>query len=183
MLKTNITKTIFLIAEISFAVLAMQLPLVACSPLQSQPAQQSPENTSDFPMLSIPFENFDVGYTPLEEGFSQESRALLFRSEQEWQDFLNMDSVPDLVNFDEKMVLAVASISRPTGGYSIQINTIESLQTAGGQQWKIYYTENIPGSNCLVTQQPTNPTTFVIVDQANVTIELIPTQVEYTCSG
>lgn len=45
---------------------------------------------------TIKFENFDVGFSPLEEGFQPEPKVLVFRNQQTWDKFWASSSFMDV---------------------------------------------------------------------------------------
>ncbi|WNN90005.1 protease complex subunit PrcB family protein [Gloeocapsopsis dulcis] len=140
---------------------------------------------------SIDFELIDVGYNPLTAGFEPEPKIIVFRNQQEWKNFWSSFSFLDVnlneqkfpvpaVNFEQKMVIGLTSGSRSTGGYSVQIDRIEQVQTPT-PQWLIHYTEIIPGENCIVTQQPTTPTVFILTKNTSAGIQLSKQKLTSRC--
>ena len=70
--------------------------LISCSPVATNLASSLPppsQSSQVFQMNNtIKFEIFDVGYSPLEEGFSLEPQVLVFRDEQAWSHFWQSSS-------------------------------------------------------------------------------------------
>lgn len=140
---------------------------------------------------SVEFEVFKVGYTPLAGRFEPKPKAFIFPDNRAWTEFwqsstrLNINGQPPAapkVDFNRRMVIGLTSGSKPTGGFSVRINRIERVQPHQDSQWVIYYTERVPGPDCVLTQQPTTPATFVFTERADVTIELVGQKVTYNCS-
>lgn len=67
------------------------------------------------------------------------------------------DSVPERprVDFSEQVVVAVVLGQRPTGGYSVEIDTAQANEE--GNQIQVQYTEFVPGDGCATTQVLTSP--------------------------
>jgi len=63
-----------------------------------------------------------------------------------------------VVDFAAQSVLLVALGSRPTGGYSIRIDSVAHSAT----QNVVFVTDTSPGSGCLVTQAITTPVEAVV---------------------
>jgi hypothetical protein len=143
---------------------------------------------------SIDFELIDVGYNPLVAGFEPEPKIVIFRNQQEWNNFwrkfsfldvnLNEQKLPvPSVDFEQKMVIGLTIGSRPTGGYSIQIDCIEQLTDSETPQWLIHYTEITPSENCPVTQQPITPNVFILTQNSNAAINLNAKNITSSCSS
>jgi hypothetical protein len=139
---------------------------------------------------SIKFENFDVGYSPLAEGFQPAPKALVFRDKHAWARFWASSSFVDVnlqklpapdVNFARYMVIAFTPGSRPTGGFSVSIDDIAQVKSSQENRWIIYYTEIVPGQNCLVTQQPTTPAVFVLTEQSDASIDFEGRKITSSC--
>ena len=140
---------------------------------------------------SVKFEILNVGHSPLEESFKPEPKAIVFRHKQAWTKFWASSSFLDMnlqkrpapdMNFDKQMVIALTPGSKPTGGFSVRIERIEQVLNPQGNLWVIHYTEMIPGSNCLVTQQPITPAVFVLTQKSDAAIELKGQKITFSCS-
>jgi hypothetical protein len=153
-----------------------QIPTSSSLPSQSQPSIQSSKMSN-----AVNFEVFNVGSSPLAEGFQPAPNVFVFRQKQAWSQFWQSSSILDMnlqkrpapaVNFADKMVIALTSGSKPTGGYSIRIDRIEQVPSSQGNRWLIHYTETVPEKNCIVTQQPTTPTVFILTEKSNASVVL-----------
>lgn len=102
-------------------------------------------------------------YTNSEIG---EPRRLIIRSETEWRNFwddLNLGERPE-VDFDDEMVIAVSSGTRPTTGYSIRVAGV----TAGDDgRLVVDVVETEPARNCITGQQITRPVDVVVVPRVD----------------
>lgn len=157
--------------------------------LSSRPIHATKFNTMN---NFIDFKPIEIGYNPLTAGFQPEPKIVIFRNQQEWDKFwsgfsfldINLNeqqfSVPP-VNFEKNMVIGFTIGSRPTGGYSIRVERIEQLENPT-PQWLLHYTEVIPGKNCIVTQQPTIPSIFILTENSQATIELEAQKITSSCS-
>jgi hypothetical protein len=164
-------------------------PVTQPSPTQSSPNQASPtelplapkETPNSSINTSIPFQILPVGHSPLSTQFVAEPQLLLFQNHQDWSNFWNSNASPETnvkkttvpsVNFSRQQAIAVTLGSRPTGGFSIQIDQIEHLKTLQSQEWVIHYTERVPGADCFVTQQTTAPTIFLLTAPSDAPIRM-----------
>lgn len=120
----------------------------------------------------IPFQVLDLGPTPLERQFVPRPQVLVFTDSRSWQRFWQRSRVFDLnlqrpaappINFRRQAVVGFTIGSRPTGGYGLRIDRLESVTDNQGTYWRLHYTESVPGPNCLVTQALTTPTVFIAV--------------------
>ena len=68
-----------------------------------------------------------------------------------------------LVDFAREVALLAAMGSRSSGGYTVQINCVQSEDTPGDIQ--VLVTESSPGPNCIVTAAFTSPATVVKVQR------------------
>jgi len=122
-----------------------------------------------------------VGRSPLSTRSTAEPQLLVFQNQQDWAKFWNSNSAPDTnskkttvppVDFSHQQAIAVTLGSRPTGGFRIQIDQIEKLETSQSQEWVVRYTEKVPGADCFVTQQTTTPTVFLLTAASDATIRM-----------
>jgi hypothetical protein len=76
----------------------------------------------------------------------------------------NQESPPErpAVDFEERVVVAIALGKRPTGGYGVKID--EVLAEEGGGEMKVKFTETVPGDECFVTQAQTSPYVLATVE-------------------
>nr|WP_290224985.1 protease complex subunit PrcB family protein [Trichocoleus desertorum] len=130
---------------------------------------------------SVSFQILPIERNPLSTRSISESQLLVFRNQQEWANFWNSDASPDanpkktvvpVVDFSHQQAIAVTLGSRPTGGFSIQIDQIEKLEAPQSQEWVVRYTEKVPGADCFVTQQTTTPTVFLLTAASDVPIRM-----------
>ncbi|MEM6252879.1 MAG: protease complex subunit PrcB family protein [Cyanobacteria bacterium P01_D01_bin.156] len=134
--------------------------------------------TSSQPMETIDFEPIPLSAPGLNQRYIAELTLWIIRDESDWQAFWRQQQrllsepppLPD-IDFTAQMLLVLTLGSRPTGGYGLEIDRIELLETTQ-PTWRIYYLERVPGKTCLVTQQTTTPTAFVSVPLSNAEIEL-----------
>lgn len=106
----------------------------------------------------------------------QTRQRTVIRDQSAWEsfwanatkNFTNPPAVPS-VDFAQEMVIVAAMGGRPTGGYSI---AIESAHEAGAT---VYVTvrEISPGANCVVTQAGTSPVTAARVPRRDGTVLFI----------
>ncbi|MGA7933648.1 MAG: protease complex subunit PrcB family protein [Kovacikia sp.] len=136
---------------------------------------------------SIPFTVLKLGRTPLEGRYVAEPKVFVFREELAWNDFWRFSCLPRLsvrsstlpkIDFAHQMVIGLTSGFRPTGGYRLQIDAIAATENLPFEQWVIHYTEQVPDL-CVVTQQPTTPTLFVMTEKSEAAIELQGQTVTY----
>lgn len=166
--------------------------LAQCSISNAIPAKNKPTSNKTPKMNdSVKFEIFNVGYSPLEQGFQPKAKLLVFRDKQAWNNFWASSHLLDInlqkpsaphVNFGKNLVIALTLGSRPNGGYQVRIERITQIESPQGKQWVVYYTEVIPSKKCLVTQQPTNPTVFVLTEKSNVPISFEGKKIQLNCS-
>jgi hypothetical protein len=130
---------------------------------------------------SISFQMLPIGRNPLSTRSISEPQLLVFRNQQEWANFWNSNASSDAnpkktvvpaVDFLDQQAIAVTLGSRPTGGFSIQIDQIEKLATSQSQEWVVRYTEKVPGADCFVTQQTTTPTIFLLTAASDAPIRM-----------
>ena len=81
------------------------------------------------------------------------------------------------------MVIALTPGSRPTGGYGVRVDHITQGRNSQQNQWIVHYTEIVPGSSCLITQQPTTPAVFVLTEKSDAAIELEGQKITSPCSN
>ena len=139
---------------------------------------------------TIPFTVLKLGRTPLETRYIREPQVFAFRSELEWLAFWRHSSLPRLslrmstlpqVDFATQMVLGLTVGFRPTGGYHLHIDAIDAVsETPPMERWIIHYTEQMP-DRCVLTQQPTTPSIFILTAHSTAAIELRNKTVTYTC--
>ncbi|HUR28501.1 MAG TPA: protease complex subunit PrcB family protein [Planctomycetota bacterium] len=91
-------------------------------------------------------------------GLALEAKNLVARSAEEWRAFCrpNAPGVEDaLRDFDwsANMLIAVALGSRPSGGYAVEIESVEQ----DGARWVVHARETRPTPGSLQTQMVTSP--------------------------
>ena len=90
----------------------------------------------------------------------EEPRAVVIRTAGEWSDLWKAHApaapVP-IVDFRREMVVAVFLGTRPTGGYSVEIATIESK----GNETVVIYRAEEPPRDAMATQALTSPAHLV----------------------
>jgi hypothetical protein len=110
------------------------------------------------PSRAVPFETVERGV------ISGVSRALerVIRDEERWaalweeQSSIFYPSPPrPAIDFNREMVIAVFAGEQPTGGYAITVTEVKQLEE--GRGLKVYYTVEVPGSDCFVEQLFTQP--------------------------
>ncbi len=136
----------------------------------------------------IPFTLLKLGRTPLETRYVREATVFVFRDEPTWIAFWRNSSLPRLslrasmlprVDFTTQMVMGITAGFRPTGGYHLQIDAIEVAKDVEMERWVIHYTEQMP-DRCVLTQQPTTPSLFILTAQSNAAIALQGKTLTYT---
>jgi hypothetical protein len=114
----------------------------------------------------LPFRSLDKG------GYSGIAQAtnLVIQSTGEWaalwkrhQGTVDPTAPMPAVDFGKEMVVAVAMGRKPTGGYVIKIQRIETTPS----HLRIFVTERTPGPGDLVTQAFTAPFHFVAVAKSS----------------
>lgn len=175
-----------------FSLTAIILVAIACQ--ASVPNQSLPSPTPSLPQQvvrqpsqgnGVKFTILKVGANPLQQGFQPQPQAFVFRNQPAWTKFWQNNPVPaPSVNFTREMVIAVTTGSRPTGGYSVQIDRIErSSPSPQNKGWVIHYTETTPAQNCVVIQQATTPTAFVLTQNSNALVTLQGKKTTRNCSN
>jgi hypothetical protein len=108
---------------------------------------------------------FRVLFTEHSSGTS-EPLELVIRDVAEWRDrwaqiVSNRHPPPDPpdVDFDRDMVVLVGIGERGTGGYTVEIVDVGSVDGA----LRVVFRERIPGDSCVVTRALTSPITGVTV--------------------
>ena len=92
----------------------------------------------------------------------EESARVVVREEAEWTRYRDLlaggpGSNTPPVDFEREMVIVVATGSRPTGGYSIAVDSV----VAEDASLLVAVTETAPGSTCMTTQAFTAPAAAV----------------------
>ncbi len=145
-------------------------------------ATQPSTSSNSRPMNSpIPFQVLNFGYTPLEEGFHPQPKALVFQDQKSWAAFwktsqrldanLQTPAAPK-VDFSKQTIIGVTPGSRRTGGYSMTIDRVELKKTKAGDRILIHYSESTPGQGCMVTQATTTPSVFISIPKSNLPVDL-----------
>lgn len=114
-------------------------------------------------------------YQTIRQGFftgydAQEFTGLVFNDNASWAAFWEdhqsnqspKDPVPP-VNFSAQFVVAVLMGERPTGGYKINITSVE----ADGDDYRVHYQETEPCEGCPTSEVITSPVHIVRVDRAD----------------
>jgi hypothetical protein len=81
-----------------------------------------------------------------------------------WQQIVSRIQPPPpvpMVDFASNLVIVAAMGTKPTGGYSIDVDNVR----ISGPDASISVTEQSPGSGCVVTQAETAPVAVVLVPQ------------------
>jgi hypothetical protein len=91
-------------------------------------------------------------------GLAPEAKNVVARSAEEWRAFCrpNAPGAEDaLRDFDwsAHMLIAVSLGSRPTGGYAVEIDSVEQ----DGERWIVHARETRPAPGSLQTQMVTSP--------------------------
>lgn len=95
--------------------------------------------------------------------------GLVFNDNGTWEAFWEehqsrqnpKDPVP-VVNFSAQFVIAVLMGEQPTGGYAINITSLEGKS----DDYRVHYEETEPCEGCQVTQVETSPVHIVRVDRS-----------------
>lgn len=143
------------------------------------------------PMNSpISFKVLNFGYTPLDEGFHPQPKALVFQDQKSWAAFwqtsqrldanLQTPAAPK-VDFSKQTIIGVTPGSRRTGGYSMKVDRVELKKAQGGDRLLIHYSESTPGQGCMVTQATTTPYMFIAIPKSTLPVELQGRQVASAC--
>jgi hypothetical protein len=140
------------------ALLALGL-VVACSDLNSGGPEEAP----------LPVEQVDTLDLSIGTGISDPMREVI-RTEPDWQAFWtqyqsNMSPAQPAptIDFGQRMVIVAAMGSRPTGGFTIRIESVAQ----NGNGYDVGVVETSPGSSCIVTQMVTAPVAGVVVPVAD----------------
>ena len=165
--------------------LALLITVVSCS----DPSLPDETNTNN----SIEFQVLDIGYSPLEQGYVSEPKAVIFQDQKAWSQFWSTSTRLDLnsqtppapeANFEGRMIIGMTSGTRPTGGFSVSIDRIKSVESPDGENWIMHYTEKTPDGTCILTQAITTPTIFVSTEKRDISsVELKGEQIGYSCNN
>jgi hypothetical protein len=116
-------------------------------------------------------------------GMDASSRRVV-RTEAQWQALWTLvvrghQPVPAVpaVDFSREMVVVAAMGSRPTGGYSITVDSV----TAGADAIHAYVTERSPGRGCLTTQAFTAPVDAVAIPADGRAVRFHQTTIVHGC--
>jgi hypothetical protein len=168
-----------LIREPSRLLLLLGVALVAaCSDSSSSRANDpdgAPLATQRFGDLTSPTVRAPTSTTPL---------RLVITTPGEWQQFwserfagqLPMPPLP-AVDFATEMVVAVTAGQKPSGGYSIRIESV----TERGAELEAVVLEKAPGAACVVTGALTFPFDVIRVPRANQTVRFVDRQATNDC--
>ena len=161
-----------------------ETPTAQPQPVPSSSTQASPNDappTNIATNLSVSFQVLPIGRNPLSTRSTAEAQLLVFQNQPDWSNFWSSNASPDAnskkppipaVDFSRQQAIAVTLGSRPTGGFSIQIDQIEKLGAPQSQEWVVRYTEKVPGPDCFVTQQTTTPTIFILTAASDAPIRM-----------
>jgi hypothetical protein len=146
---------------------------------------QQVTDTSDIPAeaTQIAAEQVRTLLKEYSSGVTAPARDVI-RSAQKWSDFwaqvyANRTPTPALpaVNFNEKMVVAVAQGQKSTGGYSIDVVELYRL----GNDLYVVAKETKPGRNCFTTQALTQPVNAVELPRVDGNVYFITREVVTEC--
>lgn len=117
-------------------------------------------------------------------GFDERRRQVI-RASGTWADVWEQlhegrSPVPErpAVDFGDSMVILAAMGSRPTGGYSIEVESVHR----DGETLYVVVRETSPGENCGVTQAFTAPTTAVRVPRVSGDVHFVEKEAVRECA-
>jgi hypothetical protein len=156
------------------SIAAAAILMAACGEEESSPGPSpSPEDDQAAPADGLPmdFETIAVGQHSGVVG--QQPQVLKIETQAQWEDFwarhrsLILSAPPDLpsVDFSQQMVIAAMDQQEPSGGYRFEITGIEAVEG----RLTVRVTKRVPGPDCLVTAEMTQP--FHIVRTAKSDLE------------
>ncbi len=162
--------------------------LAACGSGTTMPAQTPDDVRDRYP--DIPTAALDLQAQPLaavSTPLSQipDARRTVLRTAEEWVEYWtlfygNVSPPPQAptISFGSEMVVVATSGSKPTGGYSIQI---EGVFEANGEVL-VAVVETSPGAGCMSTQALTAPATAVRVQSSGAPVRFVERSEETPCS-
>jgi len=113
-------------------------------------------------MANLPFQTIDKGHSSaIEETLSE-----VYRTQQEFEVFWGRHkagSIPD-VDFATRMVIAVYSGMKNSGGYSIEITSVDEKTAEEGGGIVVNYVTDTPSPGSMVTMALTQPYHIISVD-------------------
>ncbi|MEJ2678089.1 MAG: protease complex subunit PrcB family protein [Gemmatimonadota bacterium] len=95
----------------------------------------------------------------------------------EYQAYMAPAQPMPAIDFTKKMVIAASMGSRPTGGFSIRIESV----LRNGDGYDVGIVETSPGSSCVVTQAVTAPVTAVAVPATDGDIHFFDRKTVHDC--
>jgi hypothetical protein len=96
---------------------------------------------------------------------------------EEYQAYMAPAQPMPAIDFTKKMVIAASMGSRPTGGFSIRIESV----LRNGDGYDVGIVETSPGSSCVVTQAVTAPVTAVAVPVTDGEIHFFDRETVHDC--
>lgn len=96
---------------------------------------------------------------------------------EEYQAYMAPPQPMPAIDFTKKMVIAASMGTRPTGGFSIRIESV----LRNGNGYDVGIVETSPGSSCLVTQGVTAPVTAVAVPVTDGDIHFFDRETVHDC--
>ncbi|QXE84911.1 protease complex subunit PrcB family protein [Geomonas nitrogeniifigens] len=164
---------------VAVLLLVLVLSLTGCG-TSGDTAQQSTsqQSTSQQPKFST------VQKGEVTPAIDNAAQVIIAGNDADWATFWNLlhtkyASIPGLpvVDFNENSIVAVVDAPRPTGGYSIAIDSVQP--TSSGIIVKA--TQTSPGRGCIVTLSLTQPFHIITVPAFSGAATLELSQVVTTC--
>jgi hypothetical protein len=119
----------------------------------------------------------------LNSGFKTK-QLIVVSNEQEWQRVWSQlhskrrpRPIVPTVNFDERMVIVYALGIQRTGGYSVRISGVESLD----DQLQVNMIVTRPAANCVVTAGLTSPADIILLPSSNKSVAIVETEIVTEC--
>ena len=145
------------------------------SPSRANDPDGAPVSTQRFGDLTSPAVRAPTAATPL---------RLVITTPGGWQQFwserfagqLPMPPLP-AVDFASEMVVAVSTGQKPSGGFSIRIESVAER----GAELEAVVLETAPGAACVVTGALTHPFDVIRVPRANRTVRFVERQSTTNC--
>ena len=101
----------------------------------------------------------------------------IINSEAEWDEIFGKMDVEPNVDFSSKTVIAVVMGQKPTGGYSVSLKQLEITEN----EIQFLVEEEVPGTNCVVTQMITNPYQLIAIDKTEKEIKFVGNTITNNC--
>jgi len=160
-------------------------PVISPIPSPSPTSTPIPTPTpmpSPGPPKEITFKTISQGQY---SGFS-EAKNYIITNTTDWQslwnkvygDVLTKPPLPE-VDFNKRMIIAVSSGVKPTGGYYVTIQQIWETESS----IDVYVLESAPGRGCIVTQALTSPYHIIETDKTDKEVVFDTQKVVLDCSG